>query len=309
MSRSKLVIATRNSPLAIAQALWVKNHILAYYPALNVELLGLTTSADKMLHLSLTQFPGKGLFVKELEEALLDHRADVAVHSLKDMPLYLPNGLIMPVICQREDPRDVLISNIDAKPYALPQDMIIGTASMRRQSQLRALYPHVRVDVIRGNIQTRLKRLDQQEFGALIVAAAGIKRLGLEQRIQYYFPVHTMLPSAGQGALALECRATDPVTLKYIQHLHHGDTAVAINAERAFCQQLGVNCQVPVAAYARFTGQKLFLSGLVGKLDGSKLLVAHGSSHREDAVTLGYQLAQSLITQGAQNILHNLSCN
>lgn len=309
MARSKLVIATRNSPLALAQALWVKNNILAGHPDLNIELLGLTTSADKMLHLSLAQFPGKGLFVKELEEALLDHRADLAVHSLKDVPLYLPEGLIMPVICQREDPRDVFISNTYAQPHALPQDIIIGTASMRRQSQLRALYPHLTVDVIRGNIQTRLKRLDQQDFGALIVAAAGMKRLGLEQRIKYYFPVHTILPSAGQGALAIECRSADPVTLKYIQHLHHADTAAAVNAERAFCQQLGVNCQVPVAAYARFTGQKLFLSGLVGKLDGSKLLVAHGASYRADAVTLGSQLAQILIAQGAKNILQNLSCN
>lgn len=298
-----LIISTRESPLALSQAEWVKNQLSALYPDLEVELLGITTEADKKLSVSLSKIGGKGLFVKELEEALLSGRADMAVHSMKDMPMDYPAGLTVPVICKREDPRDVLVSNQYRSLAELPKGARVGTSSLRRQCQMRALYPDLHLEDLRGNVNTRLSRLDAGEFDALILAAAGLKRLGLEERISAFLSPDELLPAVGQGALALECRTEDKALQELLKPLNDPQTYSCVTAERALCQQLGGGCHVPVAAFAEREDDYIELRALVGAVDGSRILRAHGWGSSKEAKFLGRRVAEDLLQQGAADIL------
>jgi hydroxymethylbilane synthase len=303
MTNSTLIIATRESPLALWQTNWVRAQLLAYHPHLSIKLLGLTTSADRVPYVSLAQIGGKGLFVKELEDALLDGRADIAVHSMKDVPLELPNGLCLPVICGRAEPRDVFISNQFSSFAELPQNALIGTSSLRRQSQLRAIRKDIQMGGLRGNVQTRLARLDSGEFAAIILAAAGLHRLNLENRISSYLSIEELLPAPGQAALGIECRHQDEKTRSLIMPLDHLQTHIAVTAERAMCKKLGGGCQVPIAAYAQINHDNLTLHGLVARVDGRQVLRAEQTASFDKAELLGTKVADDLLRQGAKAIL------
>jgi hydroxymethylbilane synthase len=303
MKTDSFVITTRESPLALQQARWVKDRLCAFYPQLQIELLGVTTRGDKLLALSLAQVGGKGLFVKELEEALLAGRAQLAVHSMKDMPMDIPVGLAVPVICEREDVRDVLVSRHFSSLEELPVGARVGTASVRRQSQLRALRPDLRLENLRGNVNTRLRRLDAGDFDALVLAAAGLKRLGLAERISGFLSVEQMLPAVGQGALALECREDDALTRQRLLPLNHATTFACVTAERAMCKKLGGGCQVPIASYAELRGGVLDLRGLVGAVDGTIIIQSRRQAPVAAAVALGQAVAEDLLQQGAAKIL------
>ena len=302
-----LIIATRESPLALWQAEWVKNCLEKTHPELSVKLLGITTEADRQLNTSLIQIGGKGLFVKELEEALLDGRADIAVHSMKDVPMVLPEGLCIPVMCDREDPRDVLVANDYRTLAELPAQAKVGTSSLRRQSQLIALRHDLDLVNLRGNVNTRLEKLDRGEYSAIILAAAGLKRLGLENRIQAYLTIEQVLPAAGQGVLGIECREEDERIRALIAPLNHANTYTCVSAERALCLRLGGGCQAPVAAYAEIIEKQLKLRGLVARPDGSLLLHAEESGALNLAEELGTKTAEDLLRQGAGEILRDLS--
>lgn len=307
MKKQALIITTRESPLALRQSEWVQARLAKLYPAWNITLLGLTTQGDQLLSLPLYEVGGKGLFVKELEQALLDGRAQVAVHSLKDMPMELPPGLCLPVICERAEVRDVFVSNHYSSLAALPAGARVATSSLRRQSQARALRPDLQFENLRGNVNSRLIRLDQGEFDALILAGAGLKRLGLENRITSFIPIDQILPAAGQGALALECRSDDQFTLTSLLPLNHAATQACVTAERALCTLLGGGCRLPVAAYAEFSQDQLDLRGLVGSLDGRTLIRARGQAPASEARALGETVAQELLRQGAAHILKQIN--
>jgi len=302
--KTKLIIVSRESPLALAQTESVRSALLAIHPHLSIDILGITTQADKRLDVQLIDIGGKGLFVKELEEALLDGRADFAVHSMKDVPMDLPPGLILPVITKREDPRDVLVSNKYQAIFDLPSGATVGTSSLRRQTQLRALRSDLNYVNLRGNIHTRLKRLDQGDYDAIILAAAGLQRMSLEHRISSFIDTTYSLPSAGQGALGLECRDGDAGLCAMLAPLNHLVTQYIVMAERALCRELGGGCKVPVAAYAEMqTETTMLLKGLVANQDGSVLLRAQASDSVERAEKLGRDVAATLLTQGAADIL------
>lgn len=303
MTKRRLVIATRESPLALRQAETIKDLLTKNNPNLTVELLGITTEADKKLDILLTEIGGKGLFVKELEEALLDGRADIAVHSMKDVPMTLPSGLILPVIGQREDVRDAFVSNQYQSIAQLPHSATIGTSSLRRQTQLRALRSDLELRSLRGNINTRLARLDKGDFAAIILAAAGLKRMGLTSRIRSYLSVEESLPAAGQGALGIECREDDHATLSVIAGLNDATTQVCVVAERAVCRELGGNCQVPIGAYAHLHHGKLILKSLVSNRAGTRILHARREGDPSHAEELGFRVAEELLQQGAKEIL------
>lgn len=303
MTKRHLVIATRESPLALEQAESVKSLINAHHPHIQIELLGITTEADRRLNVTLTDIGGKGLFVKELEEALFDGRADIAVHSVKDVPMELPPGLSLPVMVKREEARDAFISNDYQTLMQLPAGAVVGTSSLRRQTQLRALRPDIEFKHLRGNINTRLSRLDQGDFDAIILAGAGLKRMGLASRIRSYLSVEESLPSAGQGALGIECREDDEATLSLIMPLNDKTTFDCVSAERALCRRLGGGCKVPVAAYAQMKGKELWLRGLVSNLTGSNILRAKREGGPEHADSIGTRVAEELIEQGAEKIL------
>ncbi len=302
MPKTSLIIATRESPLALAQANWVKMELLRHFKDLKIELLGMTTSADKMLDIPLMTVGGKGLFVKELEEALLDGRADIAVHSMKDVPLQLPNKLHLPVICERADARDVWVSNDYPTMQSLARGGVVGTSSLRRQSQLATLRPDLKIVNLRGNVNTRLAHLDEGKFSAIILAAAGLDRLGLATRIKDYFSYTDMLPAAGQGALGIECRKEDIETLALIQKLNDVETHQCVSAERAVCRTLGGGCQSPLAVFAEMMGDEIYLRGLLADLDGETVL--HAEETGTDPESLGLAVANDLISQGAKEILH-----
>lgn len=302
MPKTSLIIATRESPLALAQANWVKEELLKHDKGLKVELLGMTTSADKMLDIPLTTVGGKGLFVKELEEALLDGRADIAVHSMKDVPLQLPEKLHLPVMCERADPRDVWVSNDFPTIQSLPRGGIVGTSSLRRQSQLAALRPDLKIVNLRGNVNTRLAYLDQGKFSAIILAAAGLERLDLSSRISDFISLTDMLPAAGQGALGIECRKDDKETLALIEKLNDPDTNRCVTAERAVCRTLGGGCQSPLAAYAEMMGDEIYIRAQLADLDGETVL--HAEETGSDPENVGVAVAEDLISQGAKEILH-----
>lgn len=309
MTRSVLTIATRKSPLALWQANWVKTRLEQLHPNLTVKLLGLTTSGDEITDVPLLQAGGKSLFVKELEEALFNERADIAVHSMKDVPMTLPPGLCLSVICEREDPRDAFVSNQFTFLDELPGQAQIGTSSLRRQSQLYALRPDVKLENLRGNVNTRLSRLDNNEFAAIILAAAGLKRLNLENRIRSYLSSEQSLPAAGQGALGIECRTGDKMIQSLISPLNHVESAVCVTAERAMCNYLGGGCHAPVAAYAMLEKNKIVLRGLVARPDGTLLLRAEQSGEINLPEKLGISVAKELVQQGAEAILEFIPRN
>ncbi len=301
MPKHSLIIATRESPLALWQANWIKTQLEQLYPALTVKLLGLTTQADKMLTTPLYKVGGKGLFVKELEEALLAKRADIAVHSMKDVPMQLPAELCVPVICAREEPRDVLVAHEAVTWRDLPAGAVIGTSSLRRQSQLLALRPDLQTAFLRGNVNTRLTKLDRKEFAAIILAAAGLQRLNFADRIKTFLSVDDMLPAAGQGALGIECRAADTAVQELIAPLNHIVTQQCVTAERAMCRYLGGGCHVPIAAYADYQQNNLTLRGLVARADGTTIL--RTQQRHIDAEQLGVMVAENLLQQGAGELL------
>ncbi len=301
--KSLLRIATRKSPLAVWQAEHVASELRRLHPELEVELVTMTTQGDRILDAPLARIGGKGLFVKELEVALLEDRADIAVHSVKDVPMELPDHLELPVILEREDPLDAFVSNDYASIDDLPEGARVGSSSLRRQCQLRARRPDLVVTDLRGNVNTRLAKLDAGEYHAILLAAAGLKRLGFDQRIRTRLDPEVSLPAVGQGAIAIECREGDSEVGALIAELNHRDTSDRVRAERAFNRRLEGGCQVPLAAHAVLQGNALQLRGLVGAVDGSRILHARTSGPREDAEALGVALAVDLLDQGAGELL------
>ncbi len=301
-----LKIATRQSPLALWQAEHIKQRLEQMYADVHVELVTFVTQGDKILDTPLAKIGGKGLFVKELEAALLDGRADLAVHSMKDVPMQLPEGLTLAVTCEREDPFDAFVSNEYENFDALPIGAKLGTSSLRRKCQLLKARPDLEVIDLGGNVGTRLSKLDAGQYDAIILASAGLKRLGLQDRIRHTLSPELSLPAVGQGALGLECRADDQATLALILPLMHVETDTCVRAERAFNAYLEGGCQVPIAAYATLTGDTLSIEGSVGGVDGQILLVAQQQGLTTQAQQLGEQLAQDLLAQGAGELLKAL---
>ena len=299
-------IATRESPLALWQAEFVKEELLSRYPDLQVELVGMTTKGDIILDTPLAKIGGKALFVKELEVAMLENRADIAVHSMKDVPMEFPEGLGLAVICEREDPTDAFVSNNFANIDALPRGAKVGTSSLRRQCQLRALRPDLEIGDLRGNVGTRLSKLDRGEFDAIVLATAGLLRLKLQSRIAQRMDPLISLPAGGQGAVGIETRTTDAQTIALLEGLHDQDTADRVIAERAVNKRLNGGCQVPIACYAELEGDQIYLRGLVGSPDGKKILRCEMRGLRADAEQLGIAVAEDLLSQGADEILRAL---
>ena len=304
MSKRILRIATRSSALALWQAEHIKSELERLHDHLEVELVKIKTQGDKILDVPLAKIGGKGLFVKELEEAMLDGRADLAVHSMKDVPMVFPDGLDLVAICEREDPTDAFVSNHYPSLNELPQGAVVGTASLRREAQLRAYRPDLQIRVLRGNVNTRLAKLDAGEFDAIVLASSGLKRLGFHDRIRHALPDPVSLPAVGQGALGIECRVDDPELLALIEPLNHPDTADRVRAERALNRRLEGGCQVPIAAYALLEDDdSLWLRGLVGSVDGKRMFRVEGRAPRHEGERLGQELAEDLLTMGADQVL------
>lgn len=301
-----LKIATRQSPLALWQAEHIRTRLQQLHANLQVELVTFVTQGDKILDTPLAKIGGKGLFVKELENALLDGRADLAVHSMKDVPMELPEGLDLPVICEREDPFDAFVSNQYQHLDELPQGATLGTSSLRRKCQILQVRPDLNIIDLRGNVGTRLSKLDAGEYDAIILASAGLKRLGLGERIRHQLLPSVSLPAVGQGALGLECRSNDQVVLDLILPLLHTETDVCVRAERAFNRTLQGGCQVPIAGFATLEQGQLQIEGRVGSVDGKVLLTAQRQGSPQQAEMLGEQLAQDLLAQGAGQLLQAL---
>lgn len=302
-SRS-LRIASRQSPLAMWQAEHVKARLQSLHPGLEVEIVGFTTKGDKFLDAPLAKIGGKGLFVKELEAAMLAGEADLAVHSMKDVPMELPEGLELVVICEREDPRDAFVSSRYAHPDELPPGAVLGTSSLRRQCQLRERYPQLTIRNLRGNVNTRLAKLDAGEFDAIILASAGLLRLGMAERIRLSMPDTLSLPAGGQGAICIECRRDDVELRTLLAPLHHMPTATCVTAERAMNRRLEGGCQVPIACFARLEEDgQLYLRGLVGSVDGAVMLRAESRGHPSEAEAMGVAMAEELLARGADRIL------
>ncbi|EGV06001.1 hydroxymethylbilane synthase [Haemophilus pittmaniae HK 85] len=303
LQNNLLKIATRQSPLALWQANFVKHQLETLHPGLRVELVPMVTKGDVILDSPLAKIGGKGLFVKELEAALLDGRADIAVHSMKDVPMEFPQGLGLSVICRREDPRDAFVSNKYAALADLPAGAVVGTSSLRRQCQLKQLRPDLQVHSLRGNVGTRLSKLDQGEYDAIILASAGLIRLGLAERIRSFIEVEQSLPAVGQGAVGIECRIDDLVVQQLLAPLADQQTTLCVLAERAMNRRLQGGCQVPIGGYAIIENEQLWLRALVGELDGSQIIRAEGRGDLTTAEQLGVQIAESLLAQGAGQIL------
>ena len=303
MSIREIRIATRKSALALWQAEFVKASLEQAHPGLSVSLVPMVSRGDKLLDSPLSKIGGKGLFVKELETALLENEADIAVHSMKDVPMDFPAGLGLYCICEREDPRDAFVSNTFASLAELPAGAVVGTSSLRRQAQLLALRPDLKIHFLRGNVNTRLAKLDAGEYDAIILAAAGLIRLGFAARIRASISVEASLPAGGQGAVGIECRSADLDIHALLAPLHHRETALRVTAERALNKHLNGGCQVPIACYALLEGEQLWLRGLVGQPDGSQLLRAEARAASSDAEALGVQVAEALLAQGAADIL------
>jgi len=305
---SRIVIASRESALAMWQAEHIRDRLRALYPQCDVSILGMTTQGDRILDVTLSKIGGKGLFVKELEAALEDGRADLAVHSLKDVPMVMPDGFTLAAICEREDPHDAFVSNHYDNVAALPPGSVVGTSSLRRESQLRERFPHLVVEPLRGNVQTRLRKLDEGQYAAIILAASGLKRLGLDDRIRNVISSDDSLPAVGQGALGIECRADRSDVIALLQPLHHPDTATCVLAERALSRALAGSCQVPLGGYAELQdGNKLRLRGFVASPDGKSMVRADLSGDAADPEALGKRVADALRAQGADEILAALA--
>ena len=304
----RLKIATRQSPLALWQAEHIKARLEQLYPELEVELVKFVTQGDKILDTPLAKIGGKGLFVKELEHALLEGRADLAVHSMKDVPMQFPEGLSLAVICEREDPTDAFVSNQYASFDDLPQGAVVGTSSLRSKCQILQARPDLIIKDLRGNVGTRLSKLDEGLYDAIILASAGLKRLELASRIRHELDKDVSLPAVGQGALGLECRSNDQDVLALIEPLQHLETALCVRAERAFNTYLEGGCQVPIAGFATLDHGQIRMEGRVGSTDGKTLLKTKGEATAEldAAEKLGQDLAQQLLNQGAAELLKAL---
>jgi hydroxymethylbilane synthase len=307
MKKNKVVIGTRGSKLALWQAEWVKAELQRMNPGLEIELNKIKTTGDKILDVPLAKVGGKGLFVKEIEEALLRKEADLAVHSMKDVPTDFPSDLHLAVICRREDPRDAFIARSTA-PAAknfkeLPRGATVGTSSLRRACQLLSIRPDLRIKQLRGNLETRFRKLDEGQFDAIILAAAGVKRLGWEQRITEVIGPETSLPAIGQGAIGIECRINDTFINNLIAPLNHAETALCVRAERSLLKRLQGGCQVPIAAYAVIADGRLLMDGLVGSVTGDRIIREHGEGNPEDGESTGKMLAEMLLSKGADKIL------
>jgi len=290
--------------------MWQAEHVTALlekaYPDLEVQLLGMKTQGDKILDTPLSKIGGKGLFVKELEQGILDGKADIAVHSMKDVPVAFPEGLHLPIIMQREDPRDAFVSNNYHCFDDLPEGAKVGTSSMRRECQLASNRPDLKILPLRGNVNTRLRKLDDGEYDAIILAAAGLIRLGFEERIKALIETEVSLPAIGQGAIGIECRIDDPRVNELLKVLHDDDTASCVFAERAMNNRLEGGCQVPIGGHAVLEGDNIYMRGLVGSSDGKQIIRAEATGHRNDATKMGIAIADELLSNGAKEILQAL---
>ena len=302
-SSRTIKIATRESLLALWQAEFIKAELERCHTGITVELVGMTTRGDQLLDSPLSKIGGKALFVKELEQAMIEGRADMAVHSMKDVPMEFPPGLELAVICEREDPRDAFVSNRFANVTELPQGAVVGTSSLRRECQLRSLRPDLVVRSLRGNVQTRLRKLDDGEFDAIVLAAAGLLRLELTERIASFMEPEQSLPAVGQGAVGVEVRSDDAELKTLLEPLGHDQTSLRVRAERAMNRRLEGGCQVPIAGYALLEEEQLWLRGLVGSPDGATVLQAEARGSCSDPEALGRAVAEALLAQGAGDIL------
>ncbi len=299
-------IGTRGSKLALWQAGWVKSILEKKFPPIHIEPIIIKTQGDKILDVPLAKVGGKGLFVKEIEQALLERRIDIAVHSMKDMPADIPQGLCIGAIPERENPLDVFISRKGVGFNELAGGSVIGTSSLRRSAQLRHARPDMVVEPIRGNLDTRLKKLESENFDALVLAAAGVKRLNLEHRITEYLEPEFMLPAIGQGALCIEIRKDDPAVGPLVAELDHAPTRAAVIGERAFLNRLEGGCQVPIAGHGRISGNQFILTGLVAEVDGSRVIKGQKSGPPDSSEISGIELADELLARGADKILEKL---
>ena len=298
-----VIIGTRGSKLALWQAHWVKSEIEKNHPELTVELSVIKTKGDKILDVPLAKVGGKGLFVKEIEDALLSGKIDLAIHSMKDVPAEIPEGLTIGAIPLRENPQDVILSRNNLKLMDLPKQAKVGTSSLRRSSQIRKIRPDLEILPLRGNIDTRLRKLDEGEFDAIVLAAAGVRRLGFADRISEYLPPEKVLPSVGQGALCIEIRLADPRIEAIVRTMDHSDTNTVVSGERAFLHRLEGGCQIPIAAHGKVDGKDFTMTGLVADLTGETIIKETLTGPREDSVALGIALADRLLARGAKTIL------
>jgi hydroxymethylbilane synthase len=299
----RIRIGTRGSKLALRQTAWVRERVAERHPGLQIEVIRIRTTGDKITDAPLAQVGGKGLFVKEIEEALLSGEIDLAVHSMKDLPTELPSGLHLGAITEREDPRDVLICRYGRGLRELPPGARIGTSSLRRGAQLLGVNPQWKIVPLRGNLDTRIRRLKTEGLDAVILAAAGVRRMGLEDYITEYLPTDVMLPAVGQGALGIECRQEGAVN-ELVTFLRHHESTMAVQGERSFLRRLGGGCQVPIAAYGEMREGELFLRGMVARLDGSHIFRAEAQGDDPEAV--GERLAEGLLAQGADEVLREI---
>ena len=303
MTLHTLRVATRQSPMALWQANHIKSELQHHYPNLYIEIIGLTTAGDHHTDRSLVNIGGKDLFVKELQRALLTNKADIAVHCIKDMSVQETPGLKLSAICKRNDPRDVFVSNRYTCLADLPKGAIVGTASPRRQCLLQQFSPQVKLALIRGNVNTRIEKLDNNEYDAIILAMAGLQRVGLAHRVKEILPINLFIPAIAQGALGIECRENDMATQKQIDFLHDKNTAICIEAERAVNRRLGGDCHTPIGAHATLNKDVLFLNAFVGNLETAEVFRSHSTGQAQQATVLGTQLAEALLKQGAADFL------
>lgn len=309
MSKRIIRIATRKSALALWQAEYVKAALLSAHTNLQVELVPMSTQGDKILDTPLAKIGGKGLFIKELEVAMTEGRADIAVHSMKDVPVAFPDGFGLHAICERENPFDAFVSNQFNSLQDLPQNALVGTSSLRRQCQIRQARPDLVIKDLRGNVNTRLAKLDAGEYDAIILAAAGLIRLGMQQRIKNEISAQLSLPAVGQGAVGIECRNDDAELIALLAPLNHPETAIRVRAERAMNAKLNGGCQVPIGSFAELNNEQITLRGLVGSVDGKVILHAKHADMLENAEQLGERVAQMLLDQGAAAILNALQAD
>ncbi|MBI5938402.1 MAG: hydroxymethylbilane synthase [Betaproteobacteria bacterium] len=303
---TRIVIATRESQLALWQAEHIRACLRARYPDLQVELLGMTTQGDQILDSPLSRIGGKGLFVKELEQAMAEGRADLAVHSMKDVPMVLPEGFVLTAITEREDPRDALVSNHYKSLAELPAGAVVGTSSLRRQAQIRAHFPQLKIETLRGNVNTRLRKLDEGQYDAIVLAAAGLKRLELGHRIGGLLAPEDSLPAVGQGALGIEIRSDRADLAQLLAPLSDANTAACVRAERELGRVLQGGCQAPIGGYAELIDGRLRLRGFVSDLDGVRFYRAEAGGDMSDPEALGQQVAEALLRQGADKVMAEL---
>lgn len=301
--KKTLRIATRNSPLAMWQAQFVQKQLQAIHENLAVKIIGMTTQGDKLLDTPLAKIGGKGLFVKELEAALMEDRADIAVHSMKDVGVHLPDGLAIKSILKRHSPYDAMVSNRYESLAELPENAVVGTCSLRRVCQLQNKFPHLEFKNLRGNINTRMKKLDEGQYDAIILATAGLERMGLDDRIAERISAEICLPAIAQGAMGIECRADDGKVIEIIQTLNHKNTEICVSAERAINKVLNGSCNTPIAGFSTIDAESIHIRALIGEPDGELILHSEVSGHVSDAYQLGVKAAEHLLDQGAAEIL------